>query len=200
MFQGGFLESQYFSWLILPLLIFLARATDVSIGTLRIVFLSRGTKFIAPILGFFEILIWLLAIQQVFKNLNNWVCYVAYAGGFAMGNYVGIWIENKLAIGMEVVRIITRKKADKLVKNLRSAGYGITVVDGEGATGPVKIIFMIVKRKDLPEIINMVKTYNPKAFYSVEHVQNASEGVFPLSTLHKKRFHWHLFKMDRKRK
>ena len=114
-----------------------------------------GTKYTAPILGFFEILIWLMAIRTIFNNLNNINCYIAYAGGFAMGNYIGIYIEKKLALGHEVVRIITRMKADKLVANMKEIGYGMTVVDGEGVKGPVKIIFTLIKRKDLQNLIKL---------------------------------------------
>ena len=102
-------DSGTFSLIILPILIFLARIVDVTFGTIRIIFVSRGMKWLAPIFGFFEIMIWLFAIGQVFSNLTNITYYVAYAGGFACGNFVGIWIEEKMAIGTLIVRIITRK-------------------------------------------------------------------------------------------
>lgn len=107
----NFVDSQLFTWIVLPLLIFIARVVDVSIGTLRIVFIARGERLVAPILGFLEILIWLLAIGQIFKHLNNIGCYLAYAGGFAMGNYIGMVIEHKLAIGVQVIRIIIKSSS-----------------------------------------------------------------------------------------
>lgn len=103
------INSGTFSLIILPILIFLARIVDVTFGTIRIIFVSRGLKWLAPIFGFFEIMIWLFAIGQVFSNMTNITYYVAYAGGFACGNFVGIWIEEKMAIGTMVVRIITKK-------------------------------------------------------------------------------------------
>ena len=173
------INSDIYTWVILPVLIFLARVADVSVGTLRIAFISRGQKLIVPFLGFLEVIIWLLAIQQIFKNLNNVACYIGYASGFASGNFVGIWLEGKLALGAQVLRIITRKDATALINHLKSSGYGVTTVDGEGASGPVKIIFIILKRKDLLTLENLIKTYNPKAFYSVEDVRLAKEGIFP---------------------
>ncbi len=119
---------------------------DVSFGTLRIVYTAKGHRFIAPLLGFIEIMIWLLAIGQIFKNLNNFACDFAYAGGFATGNFVEIWLEHKLALGNEVLRLITGKDATELITYLRYAGYGLTIVDADGSQGPIKTIFTVIKR------------------------------------------------------
>lgn len=174
-----FYESDWFNWVLLPLMIFFARMIDVSLGTLRIISLSRGLRRIAPILGFIEILIWLFAIRQIFNHLNNPLCYIGYAGGFASGIFIGMTIEQKLAMGLRVIRVITRKDSTKLIENLRSSGYGVTVTDAEGNTGQVKIIFTVVKRPDIPVVINMVKQFNPNAFFSIEDVREASQGIFP---------------------
>ena len=104
---SGFFDSFWFEWVLIPVLICLARIVDVSIGTLRIIFVSKGMRGIAPILGFFEVIIWLVAIGQIFQNLSNWVNYIAYGAGFAMGNFVGIYIEGKISLGYTLVRIIT---------------------------------------------------------------------------------------------
>ena len=173
------MDSELFNWLFLPLMIFIARICDVTLGTMRIISLSRGLRKLAPILGFVEILIWLMAIRQIFNHLNNPLCYIAYAGGFATGIYTGMWIEHKLAMGHRVVRVILRLDATKLIETLRSNGYGVTIVDAEGNTGPVKIIFTVAKRANVAEIIKLVKQFNPKAFFSIEDVRAASEGIFP---------------------
>ncbi|GAB4366284.1 MAG: DUF2179 domain-containing protein [Calditrichia bacterium] len=198
--QFGDFNFDLMSWVIIPLLIFIARVVDVSMGTLRIIFISKGKRIVAPILGFLEIIIWLLAIGQIFKNLNNVACYVAYAGGFATGNYVGLLIEKKLALGMQVVRIITRMDATQLIERLKKEGYGLTIVDAEGMTGPVKIIFTIIKRKDLSEVLNFVDRYNPRAFYSVEDVRTAREGIYPRDVHPRRSFWWNVFKFERKGK
>ena len=167
------------NWVLIPLLIFVARITDVSIGTMRIIFVSRGKREISAILGFFEVLIWLVAIRQIFHNLNNPLCFIAYALGFASGNYIGMMIENRLAIGIQVVRIITRKDATPLINRFRKKGYGVTVVGGQGARGHVKLIFMVVPRKDIRDIVHDIHNFNPKAFFSIEDVRGAEEGIFP---------------------
>src|SRR5665648_86798 len=109
------INSDTFSLFILPALIFIARIMDVSLGTIRIIFVIRGQKLLATLLGFFEIMIWLLAIGQIFQNLTDITYYIAYAGGFAAGNYVGIYLESKLALGTLAVRIITVKDALSLI-------------------------------------------------------------------------------------
>jgi len=167
----------YFHWIVLPILIFIARFVDITIATLRIIFTLHGRKYLAPLLGFIEILIWLLAISQVFQNLNNPLCYIAYAAGFASGNFMGIILENKLAFGMRVVRIITRDDPEMLIKDIRASGYGLTVVDGEGKSGPVKILFTVIKRKDLNNLIKKIQNDHPNAFYSVEDVRLARDTL-----------------------
>lgn len=173
-----FANFDYYSWIILPIIIFLSRLTDVSLGTLRHVFISKGYRKIVPILGFFEVLIWIIVVAQVMQNLSNWVCYIAYAGGFAAGTYVGLRIEEKLALGLQVVRIITKQNCDILISELRSENYGVTIVDAEGGSGPVKMIFTIVKRKSVRVVIEKIKNNNPNAFYSVEEIKDTNQGIF----------------------
>jgi uncharacterized protein YebE (UPF0316 family) len=176
---SAIMESRYFTYLILPLLIFLARIFDVTLGTIRIVFVSRGKKLLAPIFGFFEVLIWLLAIGQIMNHLTNVFCYLAYAGGFATGNFVGLYLEEKLAMGTLVVRVIVNKEAAELVEFMRARGYGVTVVDGQGATGKVNLIFMVIKRSELRAVTGFIREYLPQSFFSVEDVRQVSRGVFP---------------------
>lgn len=173
----GLTTSEIFAWIILPFLIFFARVCDVSLGTIRIIFVSKGIKYLAPLVGFFEILIWLLAISQIMQNLTNVYYYIFYAGGFAIGNLVGIIIEEKLSIGIVGIRIITRQDAGELVNALKKSKYGITVVDAEGSRGKVKIIFTVINRQNIQKVINIVKQYNPKAFYHIEDIRYVSETL-----------------------
>lgn len=172
------ISDDILSWVILPILIFLARMSDVTLGTLRNIFMSRGFKKIVPFVGFFEVLIWLIAMKQVMNRADNFMCYFAWAGGFAMGTYVGMRIEERLALGMQVIRIITSETSEKLIAALRAANHGMTVVDANGAKGPVKMIFSIVQRKYLKDVIQLIEIHQPNAFYSVEDVRNARHGVF----------------------
>lgn len=174
------IDSQIYNLMILPALIFLARVCDVTIGTVRIMLVARGRKFLSPLLGFIEMLIWILVIRQITFGMTNWLCYIAFAGGFAMGNFVGMLIEEKLAMGVQVIRVITSKEAHELIVHLRDGGYGVTTIDGQGATGKVNLIFTIVKRSDVQKVLNMVQQYTPKAFYSVEDIRSVSEGAFSM--------------------
>ena len=168
-----------FEWVILPVLIFCARICDVSLGTIRVIFITKGVRYLAPLIGFFEVIIWLLAIGQVMNNLTNVASYIAYGGGFAMGTFIGMLIEEKISLGLTSVRIITKEEPSQLVNYLRSQNYGVTTVDGEGATGQVKMVFSIIRRQDLPDVVEVIKRLHPGAFYSVEDVKSVSEGVFP---------------------
>lgn len=171
-------EFDYFNWIILPIIIFFSRLTDVSLGTLRHVFISKGYRKIVPFLGFFEVLIWIIVVAQVMQNLSNWVCYIAYAGGFAAGTYVGLLIEEKLALGLQVIRVITNQNSDELIAELKNSNHGLTIVDAQGAVGPVKMIFTIIKRKDVPQVVDKIATFLPNAFFTIEDVKNTSQGVF----------------------
>ncbi|MEI6767296.1 MAG: DUF2179 domain-containing protein [Bacteroidota bacterium] len=179
-----FFDSPIFTWVVLPLLIFCARICDQSIGTLRLIFVSKGMKFLAPLLGFMEAGIWLLAIGQIMQHLDNAVCYIAYAAGFAMGNYIGMLLDEKISLGNVIIRVITGSDADELVAHLREHTFGLTVVDAKGSMGPVKVIFSIIKRKDVPQFIGIINEFNPHSFYTIEEVRSINEGVFRTSARH----------------
>jgi uncharacterized protein YebE (UPF0316 family) len=174
-----FLTSPVFAFVVLPLMIFCARIFDVTLGTIRVIFISKGIRYLAPFIGFFEVIIWLLAIGQVMNNLTNGICYIAYGAGFASGTYIGMVIEEKISLGLTSVRIITKEDPADLMQYLRTHDYGVTSIDGEGATGKVKMVFTIIKRQDLPHVIGIIKQFSPSAFYSVEEVKSVAEGVFP---------------------
>ena len=169
------ISPELLNYAILPLLIFLARIGDVSIATIRIIFVMSGKKVIAPILGFFESLIWLLAIGQIFNNIDNAWSYVAYASGYATGTFVGMYIEEKLAIGRVVVRIITKRQANELIEFFQNSGFRYSSLDGEGNSGKVNVIFTVIKREDLKDMITNIKLYNPNAFYTIEGVKKVSD-------------------------
>jgi uncharacterized protein YebE (UPF0316 family) len=112
----------WYTWIALPLLVFLARVVDVSLGTIRIIFTSRGKKHLAPLLGFVEVFIWVSVIAEITRGAHNMAAYLAYAAGFATGNYVGMWIEERLAIGNLVVRAILPENKSGLIDELLAAG------------------------------------------------------------------------------
>jgi len=173
--DSAFFQSPTFTLLIIPILIFLGRIVDVTVGTMRIIFVSRGLRFLSVAAGFVEILVWLLAIRQIMGNLNHWTYYVSYAAGFSTGNYIGITIERHLAIGHIIVRVITQRDATDLESHLRDHDYNLTSVDAEGEAGPVKILFMVIRRKMLPEVVWTIRKFNPLAFYTVEDLRYVSQ-------------------------
>ncbi|MDR2928351.1 MAG: DUF2179 domain-containing protein [Cytophagaceae bacterium] len=182
----------WLTWIIIPVLIFLARVSDVTLGTIRIVFVSKGMKALAPILGFFEIFIWLLAVSRIFENLDKWLYYVAYAAGFATGNFVGLLIEERIALGYINIRIITQYSGEALIKRLSEEGYGVTSVDATGSKGKVNIIYCVLKRSNYKHVATLIKECNPNAFYTIEDIRFANKGVFPVRPTvgHYGRIYW----------
>jgi uncharacterized protein YebE (UPF0316 family) len=178
------ITPEIFAFVIVPLLIFFARVCDMSLDTIRVIFVSKGIRYLPAIVGFFEVIIWLVAIGQVMNNLTNIVCYLAYGAGFATGTIVGMAIEERLSLGLAIVRIITKEDPSGLIQVLRSHNFGVTVLDAEGGKGKVKVVFTIIKRQDLHHIVKIVKDFNPGAFYSVEDVKSVAEGVFPAGNTH----------------
>lgn len=173
-------SSDIFSFLILPLLIFLARICDVSINTIRIIYMLGGRRLTATLLGFFEAFIWLLVIREIFKHLDNWLCYVAYPAGFACGIFVGMIIEEKIAYGKVIVRIITRKDVTQLIQYLNSQHFRFTKVNAEGPDGNETLVFTVLERERLDDLLNKLKELIPTAFYTIEKVKAAAEsGALP---------------------
>ncbi|MDP2982426.1 MAG: DUF2179 domain-containing protein [Candidatus Latescibacter sp.] len=175
-----FFNSNTFIYVILPILIFCSRIVDVSIGTMRVIFVTKGYRWLAPFCGFFEVLIWLIAVTQIMKNLSNVFCYIAYAGGFATGNFVGMYIEQHMALGTVLIRVITKNEAQELLDYFKSRNYGVTVVDAEGLFDKVKILFTVIKRSDIPDVIDSIKRFNPQAFYTIEDVRFVNEDSYTL--------------------
>jgi len=172
-------SAELFAWVLLPLLIFFFRICDVSLGTIRVIFISKGLKYIAPVIGFFEVIIWLVAIGQVMNNITNVASYIAYGGGFAAGTFIGMKVEEKISLGTVVVRVITPEDPTELIGYLRQRSFGVTIAEGEGSKGKVRIILSVIKRQSLDEVTRGIRQHLPRAFYSVEEVRSVAEGVFP---------------------
>jgi len=176
---ASFTDTYWFGWFVLPALIFCARILDVSIGTVRFILVARGYKYLAPLAGFFEVLIWILVIRQIFNNLNNPVCYIAYAAGFAAGNYVGMVMAEALSLGMVMVRVLASDDPTNLVESFSLYGYSVTTLQGKGIFGPTNVLFTIVNKKELPRIVRIIKDFNPEAFYTIEEVDSVSRTLLP---------------------
>jgi uncharacterized protein YebE (UPF0316 family) len=174
--------TEFFDWLgahplILPAFIFFARIADVSIGTLRTICVVRGMRLIAPILGFFEVAIWITAVSGVLQHLEHWYNVIAYAGGFASGNAVGMWIEERLAIGMQAIRLISCTKSAAVAAGLRLAGYAVTEIKGHGLAGDVSISFVVVPRRETAQVIRVAESIDSEVFCTFDDVKSPDVRV-----------------------
>lgn len=144
---------------------------------MRIILISKGYSGYAGLLGFLESLVWITATVQIMQNLDSLFNYLAYAGGFALGTYVGVLIEQKISIGKVIVRIITYKDNSLLVAKMREENYSMTTIDAEGRFGNVKVLFLVMERKGINKLAKLINEYHPKAFYTIEDIRyvNADE-------------------------
>ncbi len=171
-------DAWWFTWLVVPFFILCARVADQTMGTLRVVFVAKGFKYLAPSVGFIESIIWLIAVSQILNHVSNPASYLAYGAGFAIGNFIGMTLEEKMSLGRVIVRIIPHRNADRLIEEMRAQNFGLTFVNGHGAKGPVKMIFSAIERKEIAELVTLINDWNPNAFYSIEEVKVVREGVF----------------------
>ncbi|MBD3246015.1 MAG: DUF2179 domain-containing protein [Candidatus Omnitrophica bacterium] len=174
----SFFSSDFFSLVCIPLAIFLVRIVDVSMGTLRIISVSQGARSRAAILGFFEVLIWLVALSQLIREGSSLIHYFAYAAGFGTGTFVGVSIEKRVGYGKLLIRVIVSSDAARLMETLRERGYGVTTIRAQGTKGPVTIIFTVAKRNCVTDILKIITRCNPKAFYTIENINFASARSF----------------------
>lgn len=168
--------------LIPPLLItvgiFFLRVTDMSLDTLRVLFVIRGRRPLAWILGFMQSALWVIAITSVLNNLDNLWNIVAYASGFASGNVVGMIIEERLAIGYSHLRIISSRRGDAIVEAVRAAGYAATEVAGRGKDGTVALISCSVRRRDISRVQKEIYKKDPDAFVTLEEIRPLHRGYW----------------------
>ncbi len=164
---------------LLPFIIFLGRICDVTLGTLRIIFVSKGEKYLAPVIGFFEVLIWILIISEVFARADGLFSYLCYAAGYATGNYVGILIEKRIAFGIILCRTYTLKDGKDLVTLLNQKGYGATLLHASGSTGEIDIVETIIDRKRSNEVEAIILNFDPNVFFVTEDIRAKQKGIFP---------------------
>ena len=172
MFDFDKLVVDYTNWL--PLIIFLARVTDVSMGTIRTIFIIRGMRLRASVIGFIEVSVWVIAVSSVVRQLHNPLNIVAYAGGFAVGNWVGMWFEQKLAIGQQIMRVISRDHGHAIAEAIRQLGYIVTEVVGKWRAGDVTICFMAPPRRQVDMISKVANEIDPKALITVEDLRSTN--------------------------
>ena len=160
------------------LLIFLARLADVSLGTIRMIMVIRGKRIIAACVGFAEVTIYILAISRVLSAMDNLFNVLAYALGFATGNYVGIFLEEKMALGSIIAQVILEHDVEELVEKLRDSGFGVTVVEGCGRKGVRHLLSVTLQRKKLSKLYNIIDNHDKKAFVTVTDARAIRGGYF----------------------
>lgn len=161
-----------------PVAIFLARLCDVSLGTLRSILVVSGHQLIPAVMGFVEVVIWVLAVGHAIRYLDHPTALLAYAGGYAMGVILGVLFEKRLALGFRLVRVISIDPSVDLAATLRAKGQRVTRVAGEGRDGPVEIDFIVLPRRDVDRFRGLVRELAPRAFVTVERVDHATGGGF----------------------
>ena len=163
---------------LMPFIIFLMRVTDMSLDTLRVLFVIRGRRPLAWIMGFFQSALWVVAITSVLSNLDNLWNVIGYAGGFATGNVVGMMIEERLAIGHGHLRIISSRRGKAIAEAIRDEGYALTEISGRGKDGTVSVISCSVKRRDIDNVQRGVYAIDPQAFITVEDIRPLHRGYW----------------------
>lgn len=159
-----------------PVIIFLLRIVDVSMATTRTLLAMRNARLLVPLIGFFEVLVWILAVGHAIKHLDSAWHVLGYAGGFATGNVVGLWLEEKLAMGLATVQIISRYGGVEVAEALREAGFGVTEFIGQGREGKVEVVHTVVKRRQIDAVLDEVDRWDPDAFVSVEEPRTVRRG------------------------
>ena len=150
------------------LIIFSLRLADQSLGTMRTLLVSKNKPIYAALIGLVESAIWIVAISQVIKEIDDPVLIGAYASGFAAGTILGTYIERIVGVGNIVVRVFTASNSPSVAETLRDNGHGVTVIDGEGKEGPVKIYLCVIPRRKLKSVLSMIEEINPNAYITTD--------------------------------
>jgi uncharacterized protein YebE (UPF0316 family) len=150
--------------------------TDVSMATVRMLLIVRGHRLLAPLIGFFEILIWVTAIGIVVQHLQSPFHIVGYAAGFATGNYIGLRLEERLALGLATVRTVIQSGGAELAGHLRSAGFGVTEMGGRGKDGPVEVLYSVIPRRQTAECLAIINQDAPGSFVVVDEPRRVLRG------------------------
>nr|WKN36360.1 DUF5698 domain-containing protein [Tunicatimonas sp. TK19036] len=173
-------EIDFMNYLVLPLLIFIARVSDVTLATVKLMFVVNSARKFAAILGFFEALITILALSRIMQDASNMAAYVTYAAGFASGTYIGMRIEERLAYGSVLIRIISKKVPDALLEYLAQSQYRYSMVEANDQSGNSQVLFTVCKRKKLREFLINLESIAPEALYTIEGIKQVSHGLLPV--------------------
>ena len=158
------------------LFIFFARIFDVSFSTIRVLMLTKGKRGLAAFLGFFEVIIYITALGRVVQELNSPLKILAYALGYSCGTLVGGFLEEKLAVGLALVQIIPKNHSRELIAALRTENFGVTVLEGEGRTGPRSILNITLRRQKIPQLKTIINRIDPDSFFTIFDARSTKGG------------------------
>ena len=164
---------------LLYFIIFIAKIIEVSISTIRIVYVNKGERAKGAILGFVEIMIWLIVVSSVLNNITEDPIKVfIYAAAFGLGNFLGVTIESKIAVGLASIQVVVSQEEGVILADaLREQGYGVTIIEGKGKNESIKnLLFIQLKRKKIPEAIKLIKEHNPEAYITINDIKNMFGG------------------------
>ncbi len=159
-------------------LIFVLRLISVALGSLRMLMVFRGYRAASWFISLGESLIFIIAVQQVLTGSVGLWEKLAYAAGYATGTILGMWLEERLALGYSNVRIISSRQGPRLAHILRSEGFAITEIPGRGLEGTVGVLECAVPRKQVPEVLRLVQQIDPQAFITIEEIRPPMRGHF----------------------
>lgn len=162
-----------------PLAIFFLRIVDVSLSTVRVLLAMRGVRWVVPLIGFFEVLVWIFAVGSAIRHLDSAWHLLGYAAGFATGSFAGMWLEGKMALGLATVRVMSRHGGVEIAEALRDEGFGVTEFAGQGREGKVEVVMAVTRRRDLPRVMEQVRIWDPAAFVLVEEPRAVERGLVP---------------------
>ena len=158
--------------------IFALRVVDMSLDTIRVLFVMRGKKIIVWVLGFLQSLVFVIAITTVLSHLDNMLNVFGYAAGFATGNVAGMIIEGRLAVGHIHLTVISPARGSKVVETIRGAGYGVTEVAARGKDGTVTILYCNILRKDMDNVETIIMEADPQAFVTADDIRPVQRGFW----------------------
>jgi uncharacterized protein YebE (UPF0316 family) len=166
------------SILLNALFIFFARVSDVTLSTVRILMIMRGRSISAAVIGFVEVSIYVLALSRVIGSLESPILVAAYALGFSVGTLTGGFIEERLALGYATAQVISLEQSQQIAEQLRAEGFGVTIIEGSGRTGRHQILHVLLKRKDIPDLLALIQNADKQAFVSIMDTRKILGGYF----------------------
>jgi uncharacterized protein YebE (UPF0316 family) len=164
--------------LLLPVLVFVAGVADVSFGTGRMLMVTAGLRWQAAVLAMIQIAVFIFAISAVVTNLDNPLTFAGYTLGWGAGTFLGMWVEERIALGFRLIQVINGDASVSVSDSLRDLGYRVTRIDGHGMRGSVEIAVTVIPRRSMARARAHIEAIAPRAFITVERAERPFGGSF----------------------